>query len=519
MLRKSCLALLVFLALQAVASAELKLPSLFTDHMVLQRDRMISVWGRADANAGVSVAIAGANATATANQDGDWRLALPPLAAGGPYELTVKTSTGDETKVADVLVGDVWVCSGQSNMAWPVRNSNNAKAEIADSESYPQIRLLTVPRKTQEDQQADFEGQWSVCGPDTVPNFSAVAYFFGRAVHLGEGVPIGLINTSYGGTPAEAWTSHGALEREESLQPLLARWEQAITNYDAKKAESLFANRLTRWREAVKKAKAEGKTPPARPRPPQSPAASAHRPASLYNAMIAPLTKFSIRGAIWYQGESNAGRAYQYRTIFPTMVRDWRRVWGQGNFPFLFVQLANFRQAAPQPGESAWAELREAQSMTLATLPNMAQAVTIDIGDANDIHPRNKQDVGLRLALCAMAGTYGESSVSLSPRFTSFEIQKDKIELRFQHIAGGLQARAGQPLKGFAIAGEDKKFVWANATTDGATVTVSHPEVANPVAVRYGWAENPDCNLVNTAGLPASPFRTDDWPGLTVNSH
>jgi sialate O-acetylesterase len=341
--------------------------------------------------------------------------------------------------------------------------------------------------------------------------FSAVGYFFGRDLHKELGVPVGLINTSWGGTPAESWTTRPTLEEDPEFVPIVERWNQARENYPEQKKKHEEA--LAKWKEEVQKAKAEGKQPPRQPSPPLF-ERKQYEPASLYNGMIAPLIPYAIKGAIWYQGESNAGRAYQYRSLFSAMIRDWRREWGQGAFPFLFVQLANFMAREPEPADSAWAELREAQSVALR-LPKAGQAVIIDIGEADNIHPKNKQDVGYRLALNALAIAYGRDIVYSGPTFKSMELEGDRIRLHFDHIGGGLEAKGGGPLKGFAIAGEDGKFVWADAAIEGDAVVVRSAQVAHPVAVRYAWANNPECNLYNKEGLPASPFRTDTWPGVT----
>jgi sialate O-acetylesterase len=446
----------------------------------------------------------------TADQDGKWAFNMNCPEAGGPYEMTL---TGKNAiTIKNIMAGEVWVCSGQSNMQWSVKASANPEQEIAEA-NYPDIRLFTVERKVAQQPQSDCTGSWTSCSPETVPDFSAVAYFFGRELHKRLDVPIGLIHTSWGGTPAEAWTRRDALEADADFEPILTRYDDAIAKYPQAKEE--YEKKLEEWKQAAEKAKAEGEKAPRKPRPPFGPG-NPHSPAGLYNAMIAPLIPYGIQGAIWYQGESNAGRAYQYRKLFPAMIKNWRDDWGQGDFPFLFVQLANFMAIKPEPGESAWAELREAQLMTLS-LPNTGMAVIIDIGEAEDIHPKNKQDVGKRLALWALAKTHGKELVYSGPIYKSMKAEGNQVILNFDHVGGGLVAKADEQLKGFAVAGEDRKFVWADARIDGDTVVVSSEDVSEPVAVRYAWADNPVCNLYNKEGLPASPFRTDDWPGVTVD--
>jgi sialate O-acetylesterase len=435
---------------------------------------------------------------------------IQPPKPGGPYEIGIK---GNNTiTLKNILIGEVWVCSGQSNMQWSVRQAANPEQEIAAA-GYPKIRLFTVTRKVADKPQSDCEGSWITCSPETVPSFSAVGYFFGQELHQQLDVPVGLIHTSWGGTPAEAWTRRGVLESEPDCIPILQRFDEAMAKYP--EAKKKYDESMIEWKEAVKKAKAEGKNQPRRPRPPFGPG-NPHSPAGLYNAMIAPLIPYGIRGAIWYQGESNASRAYQYRKLFPAMITNWRQDWGQGKFPFLFVQLANFMAVDSEPVDSAWAELREAQLMTLA-LPKTGMAVIIDIGEAKDIHPKNKQDVGKRLALWALAKTYRKKMVYSGPIYKSMKTEGNQITLDFEHVGGGLVAGGGEPLKGFAVAGEDQKFVWADAKIEGDTVVISNDGVSEPIAVRYGWANNPVCNLYNEEGLPASPFRTDDWPGITVD--
>jgi len=460
---------LVPLSVGYAKTAQVRLPEVLGDHMVVQRGLEVPIWGWTDPGARVTVRMGDEEASATADADGEFTVHLPPQQAGGPHTITV--SSENTVSVEDVLVGDVWICSGQSNMEMAVRGVRDAKQEIADA-TYPNIRLFTVKRTSTPEPQDDCQGEWQQCSPETVAGFSAVGYFFGRHLREELDVPIGLVNTSWGGTPSEAWTSLRTVEKVEAFDPIVKRFQD-------------------------------------KPKHP-------HRPGNLFNGMIAPLLPMRIRGAIWYQGESNAGRACQYRTIFPAMIRDWRAHWKQGDFPFLFVQLANFKKRAEQPGESAWAELREAQTMAL-DLPHTGQAVIIDIGEAGNIHPKNKQDVGKRLALAARAIAYGEDVTYSGPMYKSMTVEDGKVRLAFDHVNGGLVARGGGPLKGFALAGKDKKWHWAQAKIDGKTV-VSSAEVSEPVAVRYAWADNPECNLYNEAGLPASPFRTDHWPGVTDNN-
>jgi sialate O-acetylesterase len=356
-----------------------------------------------------------------------------------------------------------------------------------------------------------------MCSPETVGSFSAAGYFFGRELYKEIKQPIGLIHTSWGGTPAEAWTSPAALQENPGLEPILTRYKEALAAWP--KAKAKYDEDVAKWKEAAQQAKTDGKQPPRMPGAPMGPG-NPNCPSGLYNGMVAPLIPYTIRGAIWYQGESNAGRAYQYRDLFPTMIKSWWNAWGQegqGDFPFLFVQLANFMDPKEEPGDSSWAELREAQLMTL-DLSNTGMAVIIDIGDTKDIHPKNKQDVGKRLALWALANTYSKDVVYSGPLYTSMTKKGKTIVLSFDHLGGGLVAKGGEPLKGFALAGADKKFVWADAKIEADKIIVSSDKVADPVAVRYAWADNPVCNLYNKAGLPASPFRTDTWPGVTANA-
>jgi sialate O-acetylesterase len=493
-----------------VGAQVLTVPPLFSDHAVLQRDRAIPVWGTAAPGEKISVSMAGHSVTTKAKSDGRWRLRLPSLKAGGPHTLTIAAKDRTLT-IEDVLIGDVWVCSGQSNMEWPLKSSCNGDAEVAEA-NHPQLRLYTVPQKVADTPQDTCGGQWMECTPESAESFSAIAYFFGRHLHTELGVPIGLFDTSWGGTPAESWTSQRALAKHEELASIVEAWDGVLEHYPLAKAE--YDGQLADWEAAKAQAEAKGETAPP---PPPMPMGPGHpwQPSGLYNGMIHPLIPYGIRGAIWYQGESNTDRAYQYRVLFPAMIRDWRKNWGQGAFPFLFVQLANFMDVREEPvSGSLWAELREAQSMTLK-LRHTGMAVAIDIGEAEDIHPRNKQDVGKRLALAALRVAYKQDLPYSGAVYASKSIRGSEVKLRFKNTFGGLRTLDGGPLKGFAITGEDRHLVWADARIEGDTVIVSSSKVAKPVAVRYAWADNPECNLYNGAGLPASPFRTDTWAGLS----
>jgi sialate O-acetylesterase len=500
-------------ALLPAARADIRLPSIIGDNMVLQAGEVVRIWGWADKGEEIAVTVSWRSAgwTIQAGDDGKWMFKTAAPEAGGPYEMTLKGK--NTVAVKNILAGEVWVGSGQSNMQMAVRSAANAEQEIAAA-TYPKIRLFSVERKVAETPQDNCVGKWVECSPQTVGDFSAAAYYFGRELHKELNVPIGLIHTSWGGTPAESWASPAMIEENAIFEPIVARFKEAVANYP--KAKKEYDAKLEQWKKDAEKAKADGTKTPARPSEPLGPS-SPWAPAGLYNAMVAPLIPYTIRGAIWYQGESNAGRAYQYRELFPAMIKSWWKAWPLGNFPFLYVQLANYMQAKEEPGESNWAELREAQSMTL-DLADTGMAVIIDIGEANDIHPKNKQDVGKRLALWALARTYDKNVVYSGPLYKSMDNKDGKIILHFDHIGGGLVAKDGGPLKGFAIAGQDHKFVWADTKIEGDVVVVGSDKITEPVAVRYAWADNPVCNLYNKAGLPASPFRTDTWPGATVNS-
>jgi sialate O-acetylesterase len=651
----------LLLSLAGAARADVRVPSVIGDNMVLQQGRQARVWGWAAPGERVTVSFRGEKATADADARGRWEVFVGPHKAGGPFELSV---AGRNTLTfRNVLVGEVWVCSGQSNMEWPLVNAQDGAKESAAAD-YPLIHLFTVTKKTSADPLDNVEGRWVVTTPKEAAQFSAVGYFFGRELFQRLKVPVGLIHTSWGGTPAEAWTSRAVLAADPTLKPILERydrqlldlprlqreyeaaqaewarkymtedsgnkgepagyakpeydvaswkrmrlpqlWESAgldvdgviwfrrevevpaswagkdltlklgaiddfdTTYFDGERVGSTGADTPNSWmarREyripgslvragrntlAVRvydrmggggfgggemslapagAAKAEvlpldgewlykeEATQPSRRidwgSQPQAPGpANPYSPVVLYNAMLAPLFPYAIRGAVWYQGEANAGRAYQYRTLFPSMIRDWRAAWGEGDFPFYFVQLANWKARPVDSIDSEWAELREAQALTLKA-PHTGMAVTIDIGNPDDIHPRNKLDVGQRLARWALADTYGMKIEKSGPLYDSYKVEGDKVRVSFTH-AGGLKTRDGAAPTSFYVAGADRKFVPAEARVEQGSVVVWGKGVPAPVAVRYAWADNPAANLYNSDGLPASPFRTDDWPGVTA---
>ena len=485
--------------------ADVKLHGLFSDNMVLQLGARAPVWGWADEGEKVTVSYRGSRVSTTA-RNGKWMVKLPGLKAGSPDTLVVEGKNRIELK--NVVVGEVWICSGQSNMEWPLSRSYESGKDIAAAAN-PNLRLFTVPKLKANEPVNDVKARWEEANPETVGNFSAVAYYFGRDLQKARGVPVGLIHTSWGGSPAEVWIREALLAANPGYK------RDILDPYPAQAKR--FQEELAKWEKEVEALKKEGKQP-ARGRPWAN-----WKPAELYNGMIAPLIPYAIKGAIWYQGESNAGRAHQYRTLFADMIRNWRDDWGQGDFSFLEVQLAPWdkgKKRSPEeitalPGESDWAELREAQWLATKVLPKVGMAVITDVGDKDDIHPTKKEPVGARLALAARSIAYGEKIIASGPRFKSLKVKGDKAILTFDSVGGGLEARGGR-LRGFAICGEDRKFVWANAGIDNGKVVVSSPQVPRPVAVRYGWADYPVVNLFNQEGLPASPFRTDDFPMITA---
>ena len=496
----------LLIATAARVRADVKLPVLFADHMVLQQGISVPVWGWADEGELVIVQYRD-QVVQTRAKNGKWQVKLATMKASTtPATLLVLGNNRIELK--NVVVGEVWIASGQSNMQWALRQSANGQAAAAAAAN-PNLRLFYVPRVKAPAPVADIQGQynnakptWTVASPETTPDFSAVAYFFGRDLQAARGVPVGIIHTSWGGSPAEVWMSERVLAGNPGYKKdILDNYEVAKKNFEVAKAK---------FPEQLAKAKQAGaKTLPQAPREPW-------RPTELYNSMIHPLLPFAIKGAIWYQGESNAGRAWQYRTLFADMIQNWRQDWGQGNFTFLTVQLAPFTKILPEPADSNWAELREAQILASKNVGNAGTVVITDVGEENDIHPTKKEPVGARLALVARKLTYGENIVASGPTLKSASFSGGKASVTFGDVGQGLEARGGD-LKGFALAGADGKFVWANAKIVGKDkVELSSSAVKQPTAVRFGWANYPVVNLWNKDGLPAHPFRTDNLPLTTM---
>jgi sialate O-acetylesterase len=569
-----CDAFLFLLALASLAPtlavADVKMPAIFGDHMVLQRDMSVPLWGTAAPGEMVTVTAGTDKGTATADKDGKWTVKLEKLAASTtPIDVTV---AGKNTLTFhDVLVGDVWLCSGQSNMEFGIR-AFMPPAEF-EKISEPQIRIFGVPKWVASKPESDITtapagtliGAWEVCSAETLTKsgewsgFSATGFFFGKELHDFTHQPVGLIASSWGGTRIHSWTSLEMLKTmpekvsaaknaqdfqdhyddiKKQYETVTApQWTATLDKWkaDNKAALDAFATQMAAWQEAAKAAAAQKQhapprpTAPKQPREPRDPLTDNQASAALFNGMISPLIPFGIDGVIWYQGEANSAEPGVYRAELPALVRDWRKHWNEGDFPFLVVQLPNFMQRRPDPSESTWAQMREIQYKIDAQLPKTGTAVTIDIGEAGNIHPADKLDVGKRLALVAEHVALGSTGVWSGPTFKSVAIQGNQVRVTFDNIGGGLTVgvapehfyTGARPpstppapaadLDGFSIAGADGKFVWAKAKIDGNAVVVSADSVPSPVAVRYAWADNPACNLYNKEGLPASPFRTDDF--------
>ncbi|MCB0636401.1 MAG: hypothetical protein KDC54_07270 [Lewinella sp.] len=496
----------------SVLPAAIRLPEVLTDHMVLQRQQSVPIWGWAEPGERVSVSFRGQLLETTADEAGHWLVRLAPMPASA--EQAVMTVNGENTiRLTDILVGEVWLCTGQSNMQWRLLESDGGQEAITAAD-YPEVRLFNVSREVAFKRKTGKLAVWERCSPATVPEFSGVGYFFGLELYRRLGIPIGLINSSYGGSQAEAWTPHEYLDASDELRPCIER--EAIWEAERPRVRADFERAKAEWESAAATARERGERVPREPRVPD--ALRDYRIAgSIYYNMIEPLIPFAIRGTVWYQGESNEERAEQYELLLTTMIRSWRERWGQGDFPFGIVQLPNFRAEAEQPQDLAWSHLRDRQRQVARKVEGTGLIVTIDIGEADDIHPTNKLDVGLRLSRWALREVYGYELLAGGPVFERAVYRKDRVILYFTEVGNGLATTDGGPLQEFAIAGADQQWVWAEATIRGRRKVIVRAEaVARPQAVRYAFNNNPRRpNLTNETGLPASPFRTDEWPGPT----
>jgi sialate O-acetylesterase len=471
--------------------------------MVLQQKTNVPVWGTADPGEEVTVSIAGQTIQTTAQPDGSWMLKLKPLEPGGPHRMTI---AGKKTvTIEDVLVGEVWVASGQSNMNFELGDAMNGPEEVANA-NHPEIRFFYVNDKSLPEPVKTVRGRWRVCTPGEARVFSATAYFFARHLNRDLDVPIGILQSSHGASPAEAWTEAGALKA--CIPEAVQRYEEVRND----RIRERYEREHDEWEEAG--GAASGKPEPEKPRLPRA-GTWVHMPSGFWNGAIYPLIPYAVRGTIWYQGESNTDSPEQtaeYHKLLPAMIQSWWKEWGQGEFPFLVVELAPYRRIVDEPSDGRYARVREAQRITARDMPDVGIISTTDIGAARDPHPKNKQDVGKRLGLLAEATVYGRDVVYSGPVLKSVKVNGNQVQLTFDHVHGGLVTKPpDEPIKGFAVAGEDRKFVWAQARIQGSDILVWSDEVAAPVAVRYAWADNPVCNLFNKDGLPAFPFRTDDW--------
>jgi sialate O-acetylesterase len=476
---------------------------LFTDHAVLQRDKPVPVWGSADAGEKVSVTFAGQSVETVADASGKWRVQLSPLAARSEgSELVIQGK--NKITLTDVVVGEVWLASGQSNMEYMVKQVHDSALEIPASAANPLVRHIKINKIVGNAPAAVSAATWRSAGPDTTGEFSAVGYYFALDIHRILNVPVGIIGSNWGGTPVESWMSPAAFATVPDIAiQVEARWATALANYPA--AQKKYVDNLATWQ--VEQAAAKAAQAPFTKRKPRPPAGPGHQntPSGLYQGMIAPLVPYALRGTIWYQGEANAGRANEYHALFSALIQGWRADFAQGDFPFYWVQLANYQLTEA----NNWAFLREAQTKTLA-LPATGQAVVIDLGDANDIHPRNKRDVGRRLARLALARDYNIAMIDSGPVFAGAERTGHGFRVRFTRAEGGLFSPKNE-LTGFEVAGADKIFKPARAAIEDGTVLVNSAEVTEPVALRYAWQSAPEASVFNREGLPAGPFRTDTW--------
>jgi len=511
-LRQVVLIAIILLCIATITKANIKLPTIISDNMVLQQQTSAALWGWADAGEEVAVTPSWGNKAlkTTADANGNWMVNLKTPKAGGPYTITLAGK--NNIQINNVMLGEVWLCSGQSNMSFSLalqKETNwrkgvfNYEAEVAQAD-FPLIRMFSAQETVANEPQNDVKGDWKVCSPATAGKFSAVAYYFAKEISKELGVAVGIIHSSWGGTPAESWTKKEVLESDADLHIILDNYEKSIQDFPS--AKSKYEIDIAKWKQDTIGMSAKGEKPKAAPAKPVDPVTNSKSPSKLYNAMIHPLVPYTFKGALWYQGESNATRAYQYRKLFPAMINSWRDEWKK-DFPFYFVQIA------PQYGQNP--EIREAQLLTFLNTKKTGMAVITDAGDSLDIHPRNKEVVGHRLALWALAKDYKKKSLAYTgPFYKKMKIEGNKIRIYFNYTDGGLVAKDGA-LKEFTIAGADQKFAPAQAIIDGASILVWSDSVLSPTAVRFAWKNFPRPNLYNSANLPASPFRTDDWKGET----
>ncbi|MFO1450111.1 MAG: sialate O-acetylesterase [Opitutaceae bacterium] len=500
------LSLLCAFLLSPLLRAELKLPAIIGDHMVLQQKQANPIWGWDTPGTAISVTFAGQVYSAKAGGDGRWQVKLA-AAPANPSPQTLKIAGSTTRVVQDVLVGEVWMCSGQSNMAWSLGQTYTGDIEGAASR-HPLIRLISVPQVGTQELQSDFKGAWEAATPESVKGFSAVGFLYGRYLHEILGVPVGLIDNAWGGSAAEAWIRRTTLDQEARLKGLMESTVKRETQLLSAEGKAEFEASVAKWEAAAAAAKAEKKPAPARP---QSWLTGNSRPGNIFAGVVNPTLGYGMKGVIWYQGESNASRAVEYAELFPFMITEWRKEWGQGDFSFYWVQLADFKAYKEVPGESDWAELREAQTKTLA-LPNTGQAVIIDLGEARDIHPRNKYDVASRLVRWALVKDYGLKFPYRSPEYKSVEFAENRAVVTLDCFGGTLRAFDVPEVKGFALCGADRVWHWATGKIIAPNqVELTASGVTAPVAVRYAWSDNPVCNLYSTDGLPVTPFRTDTF--------
>lgn len=502
--------------------AELSVPHFFSDHMVLQRERPAAIWGKATAGAEIQISFKGQSATTQTGADGKWRTQIQTGPADATGTTLTITTGSDKIQIADVLVGEVWFASGQSNMFYTMNRSPEYANLIAES-NHPGLRMFNAPLVTAAENQDDIEGAWQTTTPDTTPNFSAVAFFFARKLHLELGIPVGVIKSAWGGKPVETFTSREALNTLPATKALVDATLKDAANYDQAKADAAYATKLTQWKTTM--AAAKGQSPeqrkrlPKKPEAPKPPLLTEGKPGVLFASMIHPFTGYTMRGAIWYQGEGNArAGAVPYDQTLPLMINDWRKRWND-EFSFYYVQLASYHAPSTAPGTpDSWALTQDRMRLVLATTPKTGMAITNDVGEANDIHPKNKKDPGERLARWALAKDYGQTLTYSGPLFQSSQTLDNAIRVTFDQSGSGLKSRDGGPLKRFEIAGPDKVWHWADAKIDSPnSVLVSSPQVKQPAAVRYAWAANPEgANLVNSEGLPTSVFRTDNWNDVEI---